>query len=652
MAFTGCSDPVDPPRPIAAVAASPLSQDVPAGSVVPEPPAVRVTTSGGRALAGVGVVFAVQTGGGAITGAEKVTNTDGIARVDAWMLGTAPGRNAVRATIAGLTDAVVFEAMALPEDCNGLVTLDLALGEFVRLKGAAATIYPCLLFDAQQSAGSEFVLLIENMSLTGGFSSALFSGPSRDTSLAFTLTTEPLSAVAGISATNRVQLAPAPAEPGLDADAFSWDFGAGRIREHIPEPRPTGTPGAGLVRGSSIVDLNSARADPVPGDTLVVQMEAIPRLGITAGAQRAVIRHVTDELIIAEDVRLRTTLVRETGGFNTPLTDADMAAITAEYSAVARVQGDIFFQNRHNAAVESAVPHRVTAVHSLMPADDIWGYTYAVTNYFVWDYWVATDGSTKGLNQHPQRVTDNLFMHEISHMRHIGMLQQHGLLVTARGNRWLVEGFARFTERLPIAARILGTTSPSRTANTVLPRNPAFNNAYFLDDVPTYLNAGSSFYFGYQTSSYLFDYFADRVAHGGGDWLAALREFLLAGASRAELDDVVQRWIPGTTFADLVSQSRIALYADDIGTPGLPSWTQYHQFRLRESRPPPEQLAAQDPRVHWTRISPAAPGSISGAVAAGAASGFIIDGGATASGLIRMSGPSASRAIVAVARIR
>src|SRR5690606_36055045 len=191
---------------------------------------------------------------------------------------------------------------------------------------------------------------------------------------------------------------------------------------------------------------------------------------------------------------------------------------------------------------------------------------------FVWDYWVATDGRTKGLNQHPQRVADNLFMHEIAHMRHMGMLQHGGKGIAGRGHRWLVEGFARFTERLPTTARILGTTTPSRTQNIGLPRNPAFGNAYFLDDVPTYLQAGSSMYHGYDASSFVFDYFADQVALSGGDWMQAVREFVLAGASEDDLDAAVQRWLPGVTFTDLSTRARIALYTDDLDASGLPAW--------------------------------------------------------------------------------
>ena len=648
MAMAACSDPVDPPSPADVVAISALTQGVATGSPVAEPPSVLVTSAQGRPLPGVTVRFTVTSGGGTLTGSEPVTDTEGIARTESWTLGSAPGRNTVRATIDGLSSAdLVFEAMALPDGCTGLVPLDLGLGDFVQLKDTAAVAYPCLLFDAAASGGSEYLLLFENMTPRGGFASALFPGPATaDTALAFTLNVTPLAAAAGRTMSS-LQL---PAAHGAHpSDEYSWDFGAGRIRELTPEPRST-PQGAGLVRGSHIIDLNSVAADPAPGDTIQVQMEAIPRLGISSGSQEAVIRFVNDDLIIAEDVRLTTTLTREGGGFNTPLTDADMQAIAAEYAAVARAQSDLFFQGRHNNTVESAIPARITAVHSIMPADDIWGYTYSVTNYFVWDFWVATDGSTRGINQHPQRVTDNLFMHEITHMRHMGMLQRSGLGVPGRGNRWLVEGFARFSERLPIAARILGTTTPSRTDNMVLPRNPAFNNLYFLDDVPTYLEASSSMYFGYHTSSFVFDYFADQVALGGGDWQTALRELLLAAASPTTLDEVVHRWLPGTSFADLFTRARMALYTDDIGTPGLPPWTQYHQFRLRESRPAPERLAGRDPRVQWLRITPAT-GTVAGAVAGGAAAGFILDGGDT-SAIVRVNAATGPNALLSIARIR
>ena len=625
------------------------AQSVAVGGVVPVPPSVRVATATDQPVPGVRVSFAVRSGGGVITGAEQVTDANGVARVGSWTLGSEPGVNTLAALIDELPGVeVVFRAVGVPENCSGLVPLDLPIGGFVRVKGSTTAPYPCLHFDARHSAGSEYVLLFENMSPTGTFSEALFPGPPSDALLTYTLDLEPLTPVAAPSAARRIQLAPAHAAQRAD-ESYTWDFGDGRIREHVPEPqdfvaRPT------LLRGGRAIELNSMNV-PVPGDTIQVLMEAIPRLGITTGNQKAVVRFVSDHLIIAEDVRLATTLMRSGGTFNRPIPEADLLQIAAEYDRFAWPQGDVFFDGRYNAAVEAETPHRVTAVHSLMPAENVWGYTYSVSDYFVWDYWVNTDGATKGLNQHPQRVADNLFMHEISHIRHFGLLQRHGL-EGSRGNNWLVEGFARFIERMPIAARLLGSTAPSRTSNVVLPRNPAFNNVYFMDDVPTYLNASSSMFFGYHTSSFVFDYFADQVALQGGDWMAATREFILAGRSRLALNAVTDSWLPGTSFADLFTRARIALYTDDIGTAGLPAWTQYHQFRLRESRPVPEQAAGQDPRVQWVRISTAALISVSGDVAAGAAAGFIIDGTSAPTGLIRVTAPQGPHALLSVARIR
>jgi hypothetical protein len=71
------------------------------GYAVNIPPAVRVVDAGGQPLAGVTVNFAVTAGGGSVTGAVKVTGTDGIARVDKWTLGPSPGTNTLAATVAG-----------------------------------------------------------------------------------------------------------------------------------------------------------------------------------------------------------------------------------------------------------------------------------------------------------------------------------------------------------------------------------------------------------------------------------------------------------------------------------------------------------------------------------------------------------------------
>jgi hypothetical protein len=432
----------------------------------------------------------------------------------------------------------------------------------------------------------------------------------------------------------------------------AWDFGAGPIYEVEALEPPGGVPAPRLLLPhGQLLDINSAEADPQVGDIVLVYMNGIQRLGIAAGNQQAVIRYVSPELIIAEDTRLGTTLTRQNGRHNTPLHADTMRAIAEQYAAHARVQGDMLFAGRHNAATTDSNRGRVLAVHSLMYEDNIWGYTYSSGFYFVWDYWVGTDGSIGGLNQSVQRNADNLFMHEIAHMRHMGLLQQAGIEPALRGNRWLVEGFARFSERLPIAARLLATADPSRTGNVVLPLNPAFNNSYFRDDVPTFLSAGAGMLTGYQNSSFVFDYLADQVALQGGDWRAAVREFVIAAGRQETLDPVAQRWT-GVPFLELFTRSRLALYLDDIGTPGLPAWTQYHQFQLRASRPG-GSLATLDPRALWPQFAPGQPASIEQRIGAGAAFGYLIDGTkATGSTTFDIGVTGGGNALVSVTRIR
>jgi hypothetical protein len=647
LSHLACSDPAAPPRPALLVATTATSQDAPAGGAVAITPAVRVTTAGGRGVRGIAVSFQVEAGGGTVSGAAAVTDASGVATVASWTLGAEPGLNTLTATVAELPgQSVSFEATALPEGCPALTRLDLPLGGFVRLKGPVAVSPPCLLFEPDVAAGHEYLLLLENMPLTGGFDAGLFLGAATGGPIAYTVRGLPLGSVAAPPA-DLVRLTPT----AHVEDEHAWDFGAGRIRELRPVTPPGDVVAPRLLRGGRALELGRLTAEPLVGDTLEVRMEGLPRLGIATGNQKAVIRYVTPYIIIAEDVRLTTSLPRESGAFNTPLTGSDLVAIAAEYTNNARIQGDLLFDNRHNTAVEDVPPNRVIAVHSLMPSDDVWGYTYSNTNYFVWDYWVATDGATKGLNQHPQRVADNLFMHEIAHMRHWGMLQRAGS--PPRGNRWLVEGFARFAERLPIAARLLGSTDPSRTANVVLPLNPDFNNAYFIDDVPTYGSASAGMFFGYQTSAFVFDYFADHVALSGGDWRLALRELVVAGGAQTTLDPVVQRWLPGLTFADLFTRARVALYLDDIDVPGLPPWTQYQQFRLRQSRALPSQIASQDPRVAWPRVSPAASTTLASTLDAGAAAGLIIDGASGAStALFTFEVPPTSSVLLTLVRTR
>lgn len=89
-------------------------QSAPAGTAVPVEPTVRVLDDGGAPVEGVQVTFVVTEGGGNVTGASQTTNAGGIARVDLWTLGAAPGPNTLEARAGSLDGSpVLFTAEAV-----------------------------------------------------------------------------------------------------------------------------------------------------------------------------------------------------------------------------------------------------------------------------------------------------------------------------------------------------------------------------------------------------------------------------------------------------------------------------------------------------------------------------------------------------------
>lgn len=531
---------------------------------------------------------------------------------------------------------------------TGGLVLDLELGETVRRTTAADDAITCLSFHPTNAAGHQYLVLLENLPVTGLYESGLFPGAVTDADLTATLTVLPATFAAADLLTLRHAVA--KADPAVHA----WEFPGGVLHEAQVQPPAGAAPEPRVLRDGELIALNSLLADPQVGDTLIVRLEGIPRLSIPTGDQRAVIRYISSDLIFAEDVRLQTVLVRDGGGYNTPMTVADMEAIASEYAAYAKPQGDALFDGRHNAQTEGGArgAGRVLAVHTLMPSNGTWGYTYSVTDYFAFDYWVATNGMNKGFNQIPQRVADDLFMHEIAHLRQCGLLERAGKTCFERGHRWLVEGFARFAERLPIAMRLLAQATPPRTGNVILPMNPVFDGSYYYDDVPTYLNGGSNMLGGYAASSYVFDYFADRVAASGQDPMPALRDLLANGGTEAGLSAAIERWLPGTSFGELFTRSRIALYADDYGTIGLPLETQYQQFQLRASRPPGSR-SDEDPRNVWPKLYPGVLAQEAVTVQPGAAYGYLIDGTAATGGArIDVNAAPSPNAVLSISRVR
>jgi alpha-tubulin suppressor-like RCC1 family protein len=92
---------------------SAISQNGTVAAQVGSPPSVLVTDASGNPVSGVGVTFAVATGGGSLVGAGATTNVNGIARVTSWTLGTVAGPNSLTATATGLVGSPVnFTATA------------------------------------------------------------------------------------------------------------------------------------------------------------------------------------------------------------------------------------------------------------------------------------------------------------------------------------------------------------------------------------------------------------------------------------------------------------------------------------------------------------------------------------------------------------
>ncbi|MEO8334294.1 MAG: Ig-like domain-containing protein [bacterium] len=74
------------------------SQTATVNTAVVIPPSVIIKDANGNPVGGVGVTFAVTTGGGTVTGGTTTTSASGIATVGGWTLGTTAGANTLSAT--------------------------------------------------------------------------------------------------------------------------------------------------------------------------------------------------------------------------------------------------------------------------------------------------------------------------------------------------------------------------------------------------------------------------------------------------------------------------------------------------------------------------------------------------------------------------
>lgn len=82
-------------------------QTAPAGGPVPVGPAVAVLDAAGNPVPGLEVSFTVISGGGTATPARVTTGADGVAAVEAWVLGETAGTNTLQATLETAPAAAV-----------------------------------------------------------------------------------------------------------------------------------------------------------------------------------------------------------------------------------------------------------------------------------------------------------------------------------------------------------------------------------------------------------------------------------------------------------------------------------------------------------------------------------------------------------------
>ena len=609
-------------------------------------PVLQLVDADSNAVPANGVpVTASLSGAGALNGTTTVTSSAGRATfTNLAYTGSGPFRIAFSApNITSVNTAELSVGAAPVSACASprAMALNSAIGTIQRFQLAPGTAPNCLLFDLARNRDQQYLVMFENTPTTGGYDSGIFIGSDPITfQMSVNITAGNPS---GMPAAKMVG-----AEPELpEGMAHAWDFGAGPIYEYEPKMPAGGVPHAYIVRDGERLSVNSSSA--APGDTIVAFLAGVARLGVPSGVQRGIVRLVSDELIIAEDIRL-STLPRAGSPvtYNSPIAQADLEEIARFYGQQAKQQADLVFGGTNAAAAREG--DKFVAFHTLMPDANTWGYTYSSTNVFAFDYWIQSNGSTKGLPQQPVKLAHSLFMHEIAHMRHWGLLERAGR-TNLRGNRWLVEGFARFTERLASSAYLLNSNDPSRTGNVVLPRYPQFGTTYYRDDVPTFLSMGSSMFNGYDASSFVFDYYADQVADRGGNWRQALANLVVAAGMEADANNAVNAALPGLTFGDVFTRARIALYADDFNS-ALPRSTQYLQFQLRASRPAGSANAI-DPRNEWPRIVPGTTYADARTVFLGAAWGYLIDGtAATANAGIELNGTPGTYGVMSITRLR
>jgi len=101
-----------PGRPVSIAVQAGNGQSASTNTAVPVAPAAVVRDTFGNPVPRIAVDFAVTAGGGSISGNPAVTDTNGVAALTAWVMGSAPGTNTLTATASGV-GTVTFTANSL-----------------------------------------------------------------------------------------------------------------------------------------------------------------------------------------------------------------------------------------------------------------------------------------------------------------------------------------------------------------------------------------------------------------------------------------------------------------------------------------------------------------------------------------------------------
>lgn len=93
------------------------AQSAAVGADVATPPAVILRDQYANPVSGAAVAFAVQSGGGSVTGGAATTGADGIAKLTAWTLGIANGAQQLKAS-SGALSVTINATATIPAGCT------------------------------------------------------------------------------------------------------------------------------------------------------------------------------------------------------------------------------------------------------------------------------------------------------------------------------------------------------------------------------------------------------------------------------------------------------------------------------------------------------------------------------------------------------